>query len=418
MNWFRDFSLAWKGSSAYRWYWILLLLAWVKQLILPAQLVDATEYLNAASNLSWGMWPDSCSGACDHWLHLTRRTPGYPTLLLIMGMVVPLVSLVQVAMAGLVPVVTNRILKLYGVSARAERWVYLLFLVYPFQYFYSGFVMPEVASQFLLALLIVTLLSEKWLNAGLLAAVLILLKPVFILLIPVLIIFYRPFNKRFGLWIPVLVFVSLSFLNFNKTGVFHFSSIAVENQYEYNMRAVMNVVNTDKEIRSIQKTSDSILAEMDFARAYSYMKNTARERILKHWKLYSWLHIKGTLLSLIDPGRYDLVAYLKLENTGGAMGIKEHGGIQKIWAQPWYLLVYMCLMVIIGATKWTFAAMAGFREFKRYGLLLFVIFTMVVVTGPVGSARYLFPVMPLILALCAAGIVRFFKTDEKNLSAQ
>jgi hypothetical protein len=148
------------------------------------------------------------------------------------------------------------------------------------------------------------------------------------------------------------------------------------------------------------------------------MRRESSKNISTHWKLYTWLHLKGALLATVDPGRYDLIAFLKLPEGTGFMGAKKEGGfIEKIAAQPLPVLLYMVLFMFANILRWMLAAFALLRSFRKWILLFVFVLVFVGITGPVGSARYLFPFIPLICLMASHGWQLWLGSNEKNIVA-
>lgn len=395
-----DIREAWRHSLFYRVFAVLLLLAWVKQLIWPVWLIDAQEFAQAAANLWQGNW--SACGAhlpCgQHWLELTRRTPGYP-ILLALAMHPAVLTFLQLIPALLAPVLVQKL------SGGSMRIIALLFLLYPLQFYYAAWPMPEIWVQGLLLWAVWSWKAKLWKQLPFLLSALLLLKPVFIILLPLSLYFIRKDSgwRRLLHLLPIGVFLLISSINQRQTGWFHYSSMGVENAWEYNRRAVMNRVNTDEEISQLNRKHDLLLQGMTYRERATFMQQQSREKILAHPLLYSWLHFKGSMAVLFDPGRYDLLAFLRTDSGKGFMGIKESGS--SYWQQPWPVLAYLGFYLLLRLVVLWLSLRGIIRHFRQADtwVLLLLIGLFCAVAGPVGSARYLFPVAPLLFVLAVLG---------------
>jgi len=395
-----DIRETWRHSRLYRLYTLLLLLAWLKQLIWPVWLIDSNEFAQAALNLLNGHW-SACGDMLpcgQHWLEATRRTPGYPVL---MALTVhpALLGFLQLLPALAVPVLAQKL------SGGHLRWIVLLFLFYPLQFFYTAWPMPEIWVQWLLLWALLSWKERQWQRIPWLLSALLLMKPVFILLLPLVVYFMVKTHglQRWMQLLPLAMVLIVSGINQQQTGWFHYSSMGTENAYEYNLRALMNTVNTEAEIAQLNQRYDGLLQAMDYRKRAAFMQQKTRAKILAHPLLYGWLHVKGSAAVLLDPGRYDLLAFLRVESGSGFMGIKEKG--KAYWQQPWPVLVYLAFFIVLRLMVLILAfygALQGYRQ-THVWVMLFIIALFCAVAGPVGSARYLFPVAPLLFVLAARG---------------
>ncbi|MBL7812198.1 MAG: hypothetical protein JNL57_08245 [Bacteroidetes bacterium] len=402
---FRDCIQSWKSSNAYKGYVLLLILAWLKQLAYPATLTDSREYLQAAHNLTAnGTWSvcDFAHSECEIWLPQTRRTVGYP-LWLLLTQWMWLTCLLQTILALFVPVITLRILRKAKLLF-SEKLLFLLFLSFPLLFYYSPMVMPEIAVLVCILFLFSACQNRQWISAILFLCCLVLLKPVFMPLAWLALagVVLLPGWKKTTALLPAGLVFAFSFINEKNTDVFHYSSIPVVNAYEYNIRPLLS------DAEQFYKSGDSAMLNRTFAEKYSYMRSQTTEVLKRNMWQYLWLHLRGGLLALIDPGRYDFVAFFQLPQAEGLMGIKEGGGLGALVRQPRYYLFYIMVFTLFAAIRLIMAVLALLRGPARVWWLALPVVYIVVLTGPVGSARYILPVIPFIIALAAAGVAYSF----------
>lgn len=403
MHVLRDIREAWMHSRMYRGYAVLLLLAWIKQLFWPVWLIDSREFAQAALNLWNGHW-SACGEMLpcgQHWLEATRRTPGYP-LLMALTAYPALLGLLQLLPALSVPVIVQR---LSGVKLG---YVLLLFILYPLQFYYTAWPMPEIWVQWLLLWGIASWQQGAWFRIPWIIGALVLLKPVCMLLLPVsLYLFIRTRGgKRWMQLLPVLLLALVSLVNQQRTGWLHYSSMGVENAWEYNRRALLNRVNTATEIAQLDSRYAALLERMTYRQRAQWMQQQTTEKIMAHPGLYAWLHTKGSMAVLLDPGRYDLFAFLGVASGKGFMGIKETGAAY--FQQPWPVLLYLGFFILLRLVVLCLAC-SGIWRYRMEAdtwVLLGLTALFCFVAGPVGSARYLFPVAPLLYTLALRGLQR------------
>lgn len=404
MKVFRMIAEQFRHSRLYRMFLLLLGAGFLKQCADYTALIDSGEYLQAAHNLLKGHW-SACGELLPcgtHWLEATRRTPGYPLLILLCGFLPLLLIAVQVVLAAFIPVWSLRLLGQLTHTPRAHQLLMAAFVLYPLQFFYSNMLMPELWAQALLLRGIINMAARNYRPIPYFISALMLLKPVFILLLPCSVaLLFVPHPKRMLQLLPLLLFLFFSMLHKTQTGWFHYSSMAVENAYEYNLRALMNKLHSEVEVQELQRSYDAQLQHMNTVERADFMQHISRDKIGSHLPLYLYLHARGALAALLDPGRYDLVAFLKLPQGKGFMGIKERAqGLPSLPVLLYMgLLLLWRLLLLALALRWLLRC----TDWRLRLLLLLPLLMMLAAAGPVGSARYLFPVAPLIFVMAAGG---------------
>lgn len=406
-----SFLILFRKNQAFKWYLLFLLVSLIYQWISPSFLVDSYEYLNASSNFQDSGTFSSClhNQLCDHILPETRRTPAYPLLIYAFGHYGLLI--IQILLAAFVPVIAFNLLeKLQGNQATSrQNLLFGIFIfTYPLQFYYASMLMPEIFCQFLILLLIWFGIESKYLHFSVTLSLLLLLKPVFILLlpIPVVLLFYKYNKFKWVFILPLFVFITFSYFNYKHYQVFHYSSVSVENKYEFNAVKLFHSTNDIL-------PADSMLKRMSFADRYRLLDSLGNKIIRENFSDYFIYHIKGTILACIDPGRYDLIAFFKFKNMDGFMSaVREGGWLSILKNQSVFVLLYLFVFTLINASRIAMAMYSMKKYFKKLYLIYIFIFILVGVTGPVGSARYLFPIMPIISVLA---VLSAFK-HEKNIS--
>ena len=398
----------------YQIYLVLLLLAFGKQCFYPAELVDSGEYRNAAVNLLAGNGWSAClpNDVCDQLsMPETRRTPGYPILIGITGFT-EILLLIQIILAACIPFLMKKLLVKMGKES-CFNIAMLLLLLYPLQYFYSAMLMPEMLCQVLVLYLIIAWIDKRWMRVSMLITLLLLLKPIFMpwAWLVLVVKFWIKNQQRTWLALPIATVFLVSWLNYRQTGIIHYTSMPVTNSFEYNIRNLTKETTSENYYNAAALKMDS----MRFSEKYRFMQSETHNAIRMTTLKYAYLHILGSFKALIDPGRYDLIAFFKLPQGSGFM--QNSGG--GVWASQHPLIwVYVVLFAFLAFIKTILAVFAVFKPIHHKFLLLFPLLYTLLVVGPVGSARYLLPVMPIMIVLAAVGWNFLFNKKHESIAAQ
>jgi hypothetical protein len=398
----------------YQIYLVLLLLAFGKQCFYPAELVDSGEYRNAAINLLAGNGWSAClpNDVCDQLsLPETRRTPGYPILIGITG-ITGILMLIQTLLAACIPFLMHKLLVKMGKES-CFKMAMMLLLLYPLQYCYSAMLMPEIICQVLVLCLIIAWIEMRWMRVSILITLLLLLKPVFMPWAWLVLVakFWIKNKQRTWLALPIAVVFLVSWLNFRQTGLIHYTSMPVTNAFEYNIRNLTQETSSENYYHAAALKMDS----MDFSGKYLFMQNETGKAIRLSPIKYAYMHIFGAFKTLIDPGRYDFVAFFRLPQGNGFM---RNNGIGAWASQHPLIWVYIILFALLAFIKTSLAFFAVFKPMRYKWILLFPVLYTLLIVGPVGSARYLLPVMPIMILLAAIGWNFLFNKKHESIAAQ
>jgi hypothetical protein len=398
----------------YQIYLVLLLLVFGKQCFYPTELVDSGEYRNAAINLLAGNGWSAClpNDVCDQLsLPETRRTPGYPILIGITGFT-GILMLIQTLLAACIPYLMHNLLVKIGKES-CFNFAMMLLLLYPLQYYYSAMLMPEILCQVLVLCLIIAWIDKRWMLVSVLITLLLLLKPVFMPWAWLVLVakFWIKDKQRIWLVLPITTVFLVSWINFRQTGIIHYTSMPVTNAFEYNIRNLTKETSSENYYHAAAMKMN----RKRFSEKYRFMKTATQQAIRLSPIKYAYLHIFGAFKTLIDPGRYDFAAFFRLPQGSGFMQNSGWG----VWpSQPPLLWVYIVIFALIGLLKTTLATFAVFNPLKHKWILLFPVLYTLLVVGPVGSARYLLPVMPLLIILAAVGWNSLFKNKHESTAAE
>lgn len=400
--------------------------------------VDTGRYIQVAENL-WRHaelyarpWPViTPSGQAVQ--EFTIRPVGYPLAILVLGGVGgwPVLLLVVQNMFSLLNL--GLILRWWGRWASPSSWDWVLavaaMLTFPAQLIYASAVMSEMLLQTAVLGIAVAALAFvhshrlRYCAGGAVAVIAaLLLKPVFYPLAFVVAAlavgagwrYRRPAVTAIG-FLPVLVVGLYMLWNQQRTGYFHFSSIAEINLLQYNAAGVLRqIAGLEAEEKWVTQVIDQANGAPDFAARQRFIQAQASAMLTAHIGLYARQHAQGMVALFLDPGRFDLSQLLGwLPPAGGGLLTQARQG--RLWqaatSLPWGQLGLLGLILLANIVR-VGAAVRGFYRLKhgnaawRYGrwvaagLLLYV----AALTGPLGAARFLVPVWPLLLALALVGL--------------
>lgn len=414
-------------------YGLLVLGAGIGQFVDPRMLVDSAEYLDAVHY--WFQFDtiklDPFSG--DRWMDVTRRTPGYPFLLYIVG--TKGVLLVQVLAAMLSPVFIHAALRnslqfKYGPALFWTFWI-----SWPLQFYYAALPMPEIIVQCLLSIWIWTWANNRIRYSALIIALLILFKPVFIvLLLPQWWAFgmdmaakmrktgfssalkidltFKFYTRTLFRLLPIFTILALVRINHQRWNTPHISSVGTTNFYEYNRAMTLEQVYGKTYTDSVYAQESKWLNAMSNfdPKKGDWISARTSETLKAHMGTYVFLHVKGMLQMFVDPGRYDAMVFLKWPVYSGFLGIRVS---QQPASRPLYEWVYMIVFAIVNVVKLGLIVTAlGFLLLYKKTIdvttqvALLTLVLVAIATGPVGTARYVLPLYPLIVWMVVKNIPR------------
>ncbi len=399
---------------------------------------DSGRYRQAAQNLGLHgelyarPWPaDPPVGQAVQ--EFTIRPVGYPLLVLGLGGAGGRPGLLLLFQNLLSLLTVGLVLRWWARWARPKGpiwgWAVAGILSFPAQLIYANAVMSELplqAAALAMAgaglLYIRTGKTRLW--AGLMAATVLalLLKPVFYPLAAALaggglLLAWRrerPALALIGL-VPAVAAGLYMGWNWERTGYFHFSSIAQINLLHYNAAGVVRQLDGPAaEERWVAGVLRQANAQPTFAARQRVIRARAGAVLWAHPGVYAWQHVRGMAALLLDPGRFDIGQFLGLAAPpgGGLLAQAQKGGLaQALRRLPLGLLSLLGVvalanvarLVLAGRGFWRLRRSAPMLRYGRWvgaGLLLYV----ALLTGPLGAARFLVPVWPLLLALALAGL--------------
>ncbi len=408
-------------------FWIILTLLHVvfmgKQLFIhQTMLQDSKEYLYAAKNIidtqtlySWDLKKEFNPD------YLTKRPFLYPFIIAI----VKLISLQNSFWFLFLILAIQNCISLYCFSAlekilKVKKLLpnYFLMLVLilftPAQLIYANLIMSEIWLEFIL-ILILLILILKPLNVqniillALLAIAAISLKPVMLFLTIALPLLTLVLSKQRRVLIislsliPLIFAYTISKLNQSRTGYFQYSSISTYNLLHYNTYSLL--IHTQG-ITKADAIIDSISAEAALKQDYSYAQNmkavACKDLIYNHFFTYTYLHTRGILFCLLDPGRFDIIQFFDLPHQEQLVyeTSKQNNFTRLLntFFNPFGLVLGVLFLVnmlkILAILRFLFSKSISLID--KF-LISFIPIGILLLTGPIGSSRFGLPFFPILV---------------------
>ena len=399
---------------------------------------DSDRYLRAAENIRehgelyarpWTGAPPQGQAVQEY----TIRTVGYP--LVVMGWrwgnsgpwaLLLFQNLLSVLNIGLV---------LSWWARRAlpttRQWMVVLLgiMTFPTQFIYANAVMSEVILQTVVllmtgaALVYIGTRQLRYFAGGVAAVVAaLLIKPVFYPLAVVaavlgVVLAWQLAAKKLALLglVPLVVVALYMGWNKQRTGYAHFSSIAEINLLHYNAAGVVRqTAGPAAEEQWVAAVVEEANAQPNFAARQQLIQHRAVAVLRAQPLMYARQHAQGMVTFFLDPGRFDVshLAGLAEPMGGGLLAQARAGGLGRALTRlPAGLLTALGLVLLANGLRLALAVRGFWRlrgsgrvlrcgRWIAAGLLVYV----ALLTGPLGAARFLVPVWPLLLALALVGL--------------
>ena len=423
------------------WVWVVLVLAHGLALTWALhsgrwEFPDSGRYRQAAANLlQYGQlyaraWPlDAPSG--QQVQEFTIRPPGYPAVLAALGSATRSPWLVLLVQNGLSLFALGAVLSWWARWALPglRHWLgaLALILTFPAQIIYANGIMSETFLQSALLALVAAVAAfyrtDKliyWLGAAVAVTLALLLKPVCCLLAVGLGLGGMVLSWQRRRWLllligllPLGVMGTYMAWNQQRTGYFHFSSIAEINLLHYNAAGVVQQlegpVAEESWVAKVLREAD---AQDSFAARQRLVRQKATAVLLAHPGTYTRQHLLGMGAFFLDPGRFDISAFLGLAPLagGGLLAQVRAGGVRQAIGQLPLGLLASLLIVLLANIIRLLLAVRGFRRFgwrtepAGWWMAVGLLVSLAVLTGPLGAARFLMPAWPLLLGMALMGM--------------
>jgi len=396
----------------YTWvkiYLLLTIFAVVKQYYSFAQLLDYFEYKKSAVYL-FQNWTSE-NAHIERFLEPMRRTILFPIILRISNFNCTIILFAQFVLSLTVPLGLFRLVNHFKFHDKLFPLSMICMITYPLQFYYTGFIMPDIWSQVLLLWLVVFYLEEKYKIIPILIILLTLLKPVFVvfLILPFALAIFNKYKLSFFDLFPIIIIINCCFFNYKTYKIFTYSSITTSNPYDYNRKLLLNFkTQNPDEVNRIYELEHQYLRRLgtNMVLQKKYMDSLTNASISNYLGSYIKIHVKGMGAMFLDPGRYDAMVFLNWKKSSGVLGVNDGNSHSKI---PNWQYAYMIILAFIQLVKFSFAILAIVQLFRYFHIkfMTIIVLLLAFLAGPVGCARYLLPAYPIMSILTALGMVCF-----------
>lgn len=401
----------------------------------PVLLRDSEEYLNSSKSFitNGNFYAGTQNTETDYRLY-SKRTPLYPLILsgfYSLNLHWNFVYVLQVFL-GLFNIFLALLLFNQLVKERLSGYflfsVFLLFT--PSQFIYSQFIMADLWLQtFIMICLLSYALFLKTKNSVWLVSLILfstlaaLTKPVFLLALfavaaVCLYYFIRQKGQKllvFVVLIPFFSWYSISSQNQKLTGVFHYSSIGYINLLHYNTNLYLNKAIGNAETSKLLEPLMIIPhTKNEFIKNYGEVNMVCKKAISSHLIGYSLFHTKGMVYFFLDPGRFDLYNFLRIEeeeSNGFLHKSADENKIKNMLNEHPFITISLMVIFLVNVLKTL--GFIGFIWVQRKNKLVWagaiLVFYIAFLTGPLGASRFALPVELIVICFASLFFAQRFK---------
>lgn len=393
---------------------------------------DSHEYLMAAQNLL--QYKTLYCGDFNKPIITdlyTFRTIGYPLFLAIIKYFTNhdlVVLFIQNILSIFNIWLVTRILKELKYEWENKLYLPFIFILIPLQLIYANLIMSEILLQntillaffFLIRFNSNTSKTTLFIYYNIALSVGILIKPVMMLIfIPNILtgVYYFMKTKSAKLilfcMIPAFLVIISCTINLKRTGYYNYSSMSYHNLLNYNTYFLLiNTVGDQKADSVIEAIYQKSHKATSYKASAEILQSEAVSIILKYKFSYIMLHTRGMVAALIDPGRFDIFNFFNL-NESDSRGLLYHGSksgltnvVDYLLTIPLWILLVLGLILLSNIFRsgclLLFVVKKNIDVFLKCWLLLMIGYV-IFITGPLGAARFLLPVTPLIVIAVIIG---------------
>ncbi|HEX2786827.1 MAG TPA: glycosyltransferase family 39 protein [Ignavibacteria bacterium] len=387
---------------------------------------DYPEYLNQAKNfIEHGNFYAKDYADKFDINYLTRRPPVYAVFIILSRLIINSdysVIFFQSILSIINILGVCKLLKNFNFKINIYFWVLLFVILYPSQLIYANTVMTEMLFQtflfwsvyFCFKFLKSYSLKDLLLN-NIFIGLAVLTKPVMLVFVFINLLFFIfvIFKKKikityiFPCLIPVLCVLSFSYYNYTQTNYFHYSSLQFNHLFDYNAVFIIHNIHGQEEGNKILKEYiihfDTLKTLKEIAdEKYKYSK----EIISNNFGQYLSYQMKGFANFFLDPGRFDVFTYLKInpdDNKGlqNAFLYEGYGGVIKYYLnQPLPILIYLTLIMLINLFFIIALIFFMFEKNVEGRLRLYMVMAVIyiaVFSANYAALRYKLPLYPILV---------------------
>ena len=395
---------------------------------------DGKEYTYAAHNLLHNntLYSGNLDAELDYRL-FSKRTIAFPLILLFQDTNPYILGVFQILLILLNFLLGLQLLKHYTLKRQAFTLYSIGFVTQLAFFLHVGFILSDLLLANLVSALVMIYYTSKssfnikTIAISMLWASALLVKPVLLptaWLSPLVFIFLLIKHKKpesFTL-LPFLAFVVFSFFNYTSTNSFEYSSISTINLTQYNAKlTVAKKYGYDSAQQFVNSPSLEVpRTEAEYSSYLVNAKEMGIKTILENITAYTQVHILGCIKMIVNPGRFELYTFFN-EKTN------ETSLTEMLFGRNWQEIKkslsanYWLVFVLLVSTLFSLLKFLGFvfclRSYKEMKFLLLTIAYFVIITGPVGAARFFLPVSVLFIVCSATGwsaILQFFQKGSKG----
>ncbi|MDB4162102.1 hypothetical protein N9772_07030 [Bacteroidia bacterium] len=395
---------------------------------------DTIEYQYAADNLLKNniLYGGNPNQPVDFRLY-SKRTLGYPVFLLFQQQNEHLVLMSSVLLYVLLFFLGLHILSLFIRKKAAFLSYILLFLLHIAFTVHTTFQMADLLVAAAVTSIVLVYYSpntttyQKVFYISLLWGLGLFLKPVFLpslLLIPVILIYLKRVTAKWHYWllVPLAVWTTGCAVNYSSSGVFEYSSISTINLGQYN--AKLTVANMDGvDAASNFAHSEAFSIPRTLPQYVHYKQGVRKEAITAvqdNPLAYAKVHLAGMIKMVLDPGRFEIYTFFGMNDHKVSLTELLYSGdwdrVEEVMCKNKVVLFAFLALLFVGILRVVLVSFS-LKRVKEIFFMLCITTYFVVITGPVGAARFMLPVGVLYLVLAAIGtqrILAFFQKRSKR----
>lgn len=375
------------------------------------------------------------------------RTPGYPLFLapcfLFKFPIVWYVALLQFFMTVFCAYIVFRLIYLIVRNVRSAHLGALFTLTSPDLLLFQHAILSDIFFTTLLTLSVYLLAcwTKKMTNYYLVMAYLFIAASAFIrpisvylpyglalCIVYIIIKLSKPSQKVMRLLILVgLIFCHYFSVNLWKTRNFHltgsseFASVQSVNMTEY-LAASIHARALHESWQETRKYYGELYSKTSIQDRERFSKSLLLETVVNYPFESLVVYIKGFFLNVFDPGASEWLGFLNLRSrSAGLIYIYTNSSLVKfikyLYDNEPKLLIATCLGFVVISLTWIFFFI-GIFETKKHAInlinLFFVLYILIISSGPQSLSRFRIPIIPIILAYSAIGVAKYCKNPQKT----
>ena len=392
---------------------------------------DSTEYLYSANNLLKNntLYSGDLNKPLDYRLY-TKRTIGYPLFIMLSHRNYYVILLAQCLLIFLNFHLGLSLIKHFSNKKR-------VFIVFGIGYalhfaliFHAGFVLSDLLLTSIITLASLCLISKreslknKVIVLSILWAASVLIKPVMLpslIFVPIVFVWLKVKRQKWNwsLALPLIVVLIFSLYNHSFVNQHEYSSISTINLAQYNAKLTISKKYGFDSAQRFVKAKELVIPRS--IEQYDYYKKNATsfgtKAILENPFTYIKVHTMGMVKMLLDPGRFEIYTYFgEQTNTLSLTELLFAGDFKSIVYQlkknPALLILFLFLLCI--ALIKALGVIVASKHWKKHLFHTTLILYFLVITGPVGAARFFLPVSVVYLVMASEGFSQVLNLFQKG----